>query len=144
MTTPEGVTVSGHLPAWAQDDPSRTGVPLRLLPIRLADISHQAHFPGQTMQVVAPDAHGAAGEETLFDAVVECCPYAEHPEPRVPVANIQVHPEHWILGLTPDGLADLASQLRRQADRLDNDVRPALITARTDWARHHPPAPTPT
>ncbi|WP_405584994.1 DUF6907 domain-containing protein [Streptomyces sp. NBC_01190] len=36
--------------------------------------------------------------------------------------------------LDPDGLAEVAAQLRAQADRLDHEIRPQLVAVRADWA----------
>lgn len=130
--------VSGYLPTWAEDDPSEVGVPVEMLGIRLAGISHRSFFEGQFIYVVAPDAHGKPEEETVFECSIDCNPYGESPEPRVPVVNIQAFPEHWVLGLDPAAVAEMAAKLRAQADLLDNEVRPALIAAREDWAAHHP------
>jgi anti-sigma regulatory factor (Ser/Thr protein kinase) len=138
ITTVNGVQTSGYLPAWAEDDPSEVGVPLEMLGVRLADVSHRSFFEGQIIDVVAPDAHGKAEEEAVFEASIDCTPYAEDPEPRVPVVDIHAYPEHWILGLDPAGVTEVAAKLRAQADRLDHEVRPALIAAREDWAAHHP------
>jgi hypothetical protein len=44
----------------------------------------------------------------------------------------------WILGLDPNGLADIATKLRAHADLLDHKVRPALVAARKDWAARPP------
>jgi hypothetical protein len=139
ITTVNGVQTSGYLPAWAEDDPSEASVPLEMLSIRLADVSHRSFFEGQMMMVVAPDANGVADEEAVFEGSIDCNPYAEDPEARVPVVNIQVYLEHWILGLDPSGVTEVAAKLRAQADRLDHEVRPALIAARADWAAHHQP-----
>jgi hypothetical protein len=137
ITTVNGVQTSGYLPGWAEDDPSEVGVPLEMLGVRLADVSHRSFFEGQIIDVVAPDAHGKAEEEAVFEASIDCTPYAEDPEPRVPVVDIHAYPEHWILGLGPAGVAEVAAKLRAQADRLDHEVRPALIAAREDWAARH-------
>ena len=54
----------------------------------------------------------------------------------MPVVNIQVCLGRRILGLDPQELADIAVKLRAQADRLQDEVLPALIAAREDWAAH--------
>jgi hypothetical protein len=136
ITTESGSTTSGYLPAWAEDDPSEVDVPLDLLPVRLADISHRNFFEGQTMTVLAPDAQGRAEEDAVFEGTIDCNPYDPNPALRLPVVNIQVCQDHWILGLDPHGLTTIATQLRAQADRLEREVHPALIAAREDWAAH--------
>ncbi|MFC4034052.1 DUF6907 domain-containing protein [Streptomyces polygonati] len=140
IATASGFTASGYLPAWATADPSETGVPLDLLQIRLADLNHYALFDGQPMQVRSPGcacAPGRVGESEIFRGSVDCNPYAEDPEPSVPVANIAIIEDFWINGLDPDGVAEIAAKLRAQADRLDHDIRPQLLAARADWAAHH-------
>lgn len=139
ITTTAGYTATGYLPAWSEDDPSTTGVPLEHLPAELADVSHRAHFDGQAFRVHDPDTGappGASTEERALWGVLVCNPYAEGPEPSVPVVNIAILGDFWINHLDPDGLADVAAKLRAQADRLDQEIRPRLIAARTDWAAH--------
>ncbi|MYS19885.1 methyltransferase, FxLD system [Streptomyces sp. SID4948] len=108
-----------------------------MLGVRLADVSHRSFFEGQVLNVVAPDARGEAEEEVVFEGSIDCNPYAADAGLRVPVVNISAYPEHWVLGLDPGGVAEVAAKLRAQADRLDHEIRPALIAARADWAAHH-------
>ncbi|WP_328912729.1 MULTISPECIES: DUF6907 domain-containing protein [unclassified Streptomyces] len=135
LTTTGGHTLTGHLPAWADDDPSESGIPLELLGTRLADISHRTTFPGQTTHVVLGSA--PAQEAKILWATIDCHPYADDPDPRTPVASIALVDDYWLTHLTPDDLTHIATQLRTQADRLDHDVKPRLIAAREDWAAHH-------
>jgi hypothetical protein len=82
-------------------------------------------------------------EEQVLWGSIDCIPYAEDPEPRIPVVNIAIIEDYWINDLDPDGLTELAARLRAQADRLENEIRPRLIAARTDWAHHqHAQQPT--
>jgi hypothetical protein len=145
IATTHDLAVTGYLPAWADDDPSTTQVPLGLLHVRLADICHRAVFEGLPLQVRSPPSHGEAGQlaqEQVLWGTIDCTPYAEDPEPRIPVVNLAVIEDYWINHLDPDELTEIATALRIQADRLDHEVRPALIAARTDWTQHHP-APVP-
>ena len=136
--TTTGFVVEGYLPAWAEEDSSRTGVSPELLPARLADVGHWVQFEGQPMRVHDPAADGEmVGNGQVFSGTIDCHPFAEYPEPRVPVANLAVAGDIWINDLDPDGLAEIATQLRAQADRLDHEVRPRLVAARADWAEHH-------
>lgn len=140
ITTTVGKSVIGYLPDWAESDPSVTGVPLKRLSPELDDIRHHAPFDGQFVRVHSPAAghdKDDTTEERIFCGGIECHPYAEDPEPRVPVVNIAIIGDLWIKDLDPDGLADVVAKLRAQADRLDNEVRPALVAARDDWAAHH-------
>ncbi|SHK57061.1 DUF6907 domain-containing protein [Actinacidiphila paucisporea] len=134
VATTEGFTVTGHLLAWADDDPTATGVPPGQLAVQLADISHRAYFDGELLHVIAP---GREPQEGVLWGVLVCDPYAEDPAPRVPVVNIAVVDDYWINHLDPAGLAEVAARLRAQADRLDHDVRPRLVAARADWAARH-------
>lgn len=139
--------VTGYLPAWAEGDPTATDVPLGRLAVVMADMSHQAPFDGQFVAVRCPSMEtgtetsdvgdGQSSTEYILWGNIECSPYAQDPNLRVPVVNIAVIADFWINGLDPAGLADVAGKLRAQADRLDHEVRPALMAARADWAAHH-------
>ncbi|SFE28749.1 hypothetical protein SAMN05216251_102381 [Actinacidiphila alni] len=126
-----GCTVSGYLPAWAEVDPSETGVLLDELPTLIADMNHWTCFPGQRMAV----AHrGVESEDTeVFRTTIDANPYVGGPLPRLPVANIRIVGDYWLHGLTPTALAEVATQLRAQAALLDDEIRPQLISAREDW-----------
>lgn len=139
VSTTSGETVRGHLPSWAADDPSKTGVPPWRLRDELADIAHYADMGGLITSVV----RGQDPPETVAVLAVgmECKPFAEDEEPCVPVVSIQITDDFWIKDLDPDGVADFGQRLWALADRLITIVAPALITARADWSRHHPPGP---
>jgi DNA-binding XRE family transcriptional regulator len=150
ITTVEGLAVTGHLPDWAVEDPSRSGVPLDDLPFVLRDILHWTVVAGLPLAPVRAggpdDPPGANGTdnggtgEGVFLSTIESRPYPERPghlHRPVPNAGFQITDRCWIADLGPDGLARLAAQLRAQADRLDHEVRPALIAARQDWTAHH-------
>jgi hypothetical protein len=143
ITTARGCTATGYLPPWAKEDPSETGVPHDRLSLRLADVSHYANFPGQLLPVSSPGcipcAVPAGHQEEVLRGSLDCNPYDDDPGLRIPVANIEVVADHWLTGLGPDDLAGLAAKLRTQADRLDHEIRPALVAAREDWADHHAP-----
>lgn len=135
LTTTNGRSVTGYLPGWAGDDPSEHNVPAADLDDRLSDIHHTRFFPGQRVPIYAAASRsGRPVEEEVLSCTLDCTPYAEGPDVRVPVINVHVCAESWITDLDPEGLAQVAAQLRDQADRLDNEVRPALIAAREDWA----------
>jgi hypothetical protein len=53
------------------------------------------------------------------------------------VVSIALIDDHWITDLDPQGLTEIAQQLRAQADLLDREIVPRLVAARTDWANHH-------
>ncbi|WP_407675914.1 DUF6907 domain-containing protein [Peterkaempfera bronchialis] len=74
LTTTGGHTLTGHLPAWADEDPSESGIPLELLGTRLADISHRTTFPGQPAKVVLGSA--PAQDAEILWASIDCHPYA--------------------------------------------------------------------
>ncbi|WUV74752.1 hypothetical protein OHA86_20295 [Streptomyces sp. NBC_01477] len=133
--------MSGYLPDWAEDDPSEAGVPLDLLPVRLGGINHRTFFEGPLMHLTATNSRDDAEEDVIFAGSIDCNPYDTDTRLRKPVVNIQASPHHWILGLDPGELADVASKLRAQADLLRDEVLPALIAAREDWSAHHPEQP---
>ncbi|WP_329134027.1 hypothetical protein OG552_17680 [Streptomyces sp. NBC_01476] len=139
MTTAAGVKVKGYLPAWADCDPSMREVPLDVLPFRLADVCHREVFEGLSLRVCSPPSEGESGqegEEQVLWGSIDCCPYAEEPERRQPLVSVALVADFWINGLDPEGLADLASLLRAQADRLEHEALPRLVAARADWAEH--------
>lgn len=138
LTTTAGFVASGYLPQWAEDDPSEAGVPQEELGTRLAGISHRGCFDGVIMMLSRESRGPEPEEDAVFEGSIDCTPYADEPEPRVPVVNVQVCPGTWILGLDPKGLADVVGKLRSQADLLDRDVLPRLVAAREDWVAHQP------
>jgi hypothetical protein len=135
--TTTGPAITGHLPEWAEEDPSETGVPPDRLDIVLADICHYAEFSGQGMHVATDGGTGTFA--VVLGGSIECYPYAEHAAPRIPVVNLQIIDDYWINNLDPDHLTEITAKLRVQADYLDHEIRPALIAARADWATHHTP-----
>lgn len=143
ITATTGHTVTGHLPTWAAKDPSETDVSIELLAARVSDLNHYTEFEGQTVRVETTEAMSrqAADEQLLFGSI-DCYPYAEDPESRVPTASINITAACWISDLDPDGLAQFTAKLRAQADRLDHEVLPMLLAARAEWAAHHSPNPT--
>jgi hypothetical protein len=137
ITTVGGRTVGGYLPAWAAEDPSEQGVLEGELAGRLADVNHYAVFEGQRVEVYTPaNRGGRAVEEEILHGSIDCNPYAEEGEPRVPVVNLHLAGECWAGGFGPEELGRFAGQLRAQAELLENEVRPALVAARADWAEH--------
>ena len=138
ITTTAGFGASGYLPEWAEDDPSEVGVPQEALGTRLAGLSHRGCFDGTTMMLSRESKGPEPEEDAVFEGSIDCTPYAAERWARVPMVNIQVCLGTWILELDPQGLAEVVAKLRAQADRLHNEVLPALITARDDWATHQP------
>jgi len=138
ITTTAVLAVSGYLPEWAEDDPTEVGVPLDLLPVRLAGINHRTFFEGAMMPLTTTDAKDDAEEDAVFEGSIDCNPYDADPRLRVPVVNIQVCLGRRLLGLDPQELAVIALKLRAQADRLHDEVLPALVAAREDWATRQP------
>ncbi|MFJ5607974.1 DUF6907 domain-containing protein [Streptomyces sp. NPDC093221] len=131
ITTTCGCTVSGYLPAWAEADPSETGVLLDELTTLIADMNHWTGFSGQRMAVAQ---HGVETEDSeVFRTSIDATPYVGGPLPRLPVANIRIVGDYWLHGLTPTALAEVAAQLRAQATLLDDEIRPQLVAAREDW-----------
>ncbi|WP_328461106.1 DUF6907 domain-containing protein [Streptomyces sp. NBC_00448] len=134
ITTTTGETAIGHLPAWASTDPSEHDVPPNQLAARLADINHHVRFPGEILRVYSPanpERHPTPVE--VLHTSIDCNPYAPDPEPCIPIANLHLAGEYWLTDLGPEELGHLADGLRALADRLDHQVRPTLIAARSDW-----------
>jgi hypothetical protein len=136
ISTTSGETVRGYLPAWAQHDPSRSGVDPHRLHIALADITHEADAVG----MVLPVAHGQepAEQAAVLAVTIVCKPFGDDDEPRAPVASVQIVEDNWIRDLTPDALEQFGQRLQALGDLLATTVAPALSVARADWARYHP------
>lgn len=90
------------------------------------------------MPLTTTDSRDDAEEDAVFEGSIDCNPYDADARLRVPVVNIQVSPGCWILGLDPQELIDIAAKLRARPDRLHDEVLPALVAARQDWATRHP------
>jgi hypothetical protein len=135
ITTTSGHTTTGYLPPWAEQDPSQTAVPDQQLGKVLADICHYTEFSGQRMRAATD---GGPGTDTvILGGSIDCHPYTDNPQTRIPVANLQIIDDHWIHNLDPWALATIAAKLHAQANYLNHEIRPALLAARTDWATHH-------
>lgn len=135
IATTSGLTVSGYLPAWAEDDPSTSGVSLEELAVLLTEVDHCASFDGVPLEVSGPGFDGDTEQVRFFWSSIDCHPFMEDPGPRVPLANIEMLPGRWLHRLDPAGLASLSHTLRTLADRLDHELRPALIAARHNWVQ---------
>ena len=135
ITTAGGEAMTGHLPGWAEEDPSRAEVPAARLPAVLADITHHADMGGLIMPVSR--AQDPAQDAPVLAVSIECKPFPEDGDPLTPVVNVQVTGDFWIKDLDPAAVTDLGQRLQTLADRLVTTVAPALTAARTDWARRH-------
>ncbi|MET8325136.1 hypothetical protein [Streptomyces sp. NPDC005181] len=136
ITTESGATVSGHLPAWSEDDPSKTDLPDDKLHLHLSDVTHHQAIPGQPMVINTPfgiDGGREIYEENVFCATITCSPHSPVPADRVPTATITVVEDCVMEDLDPQDVTDVAAKLRAQADRL-NQVAQQLADARADWA----------
>jgi len=133
ITTDSGFTATGYLPAWAETDPSKTGVPLDRLRAELSDLCHEAPFGGQFMRV-SPAGVDPGTDAVVLGGSINCSPYDQDPMSRVPVANIQVFDDLWIMNLDPPGVVAIAAQFQAFADLLIRKVAPDLAAARDDWA----------
>lgn len=136
IVTTSGLTVSGYLPVWAESDPSTSGVSLEELAVLLTEVDHCTGFDGVPLGVEDGGFDGDVQQISFFRGSIDCHPFMEDPGPRVPLANIEVLPGHWLHRLDPAAVASLSATLRTLADRLDTELRPALVAARDDWARH--------
>lgn len=144
ISTDNGTTVTGHLPFWAEDDPSEADIPADMLPARLIAIAHWASLGGTTLEVFDSTSGVASGPTTvlnLFSSSIVCHPYHDPDVPdelHIPYVEVQITPGCcWMTGLDPDALTTLATTLRTLAENFESEVRPQLIAARADWAAHH-------
>ncbi|MBD0738611.1 DUF6907 domain-containing protein [Streptomyces sp. CBMA29] len=133
--------MTGYLPSWAAEDPSRTDILPERLSTELIDLTHWSPFDGQPISIHNPayandDGRAGEAEASLLSGSITCYPYSEDVEERVPSANVRVVDDLWINNLTPDDIVALAVKLRAQADYFENDVAPALQRARSDWESH--------
>lgn len=142
ITTEFGVTVHGYHPTWDQTDPSAHNIPADRLEMYVSDVDHVQHWKGQ---VVTANLHAHEGRYTgecpILCPQMNLRPFDPNPAERVPNVSIELAEgsDEWIEHLDPQGVADVASRLRAQADRLENEVLPALIAAREDWAKNGAP-----
>src|SRR5882757_145781 len=138
ITTTNGFTASGYLPAWAEEDPSKTGVAPQRLHIELSDVTHETSFGGQFIRICS-DGENPGQDSPVLLAHMQCSPHADDdPEPRVPVVSIQILDDTWIMNLGESGVVEVAEKFHDFADLLINKVAPELAAARADWAEHHP------
>jgi hypothetical protein len=138
ITTTNGVSVSGHLPKWAQSDPSEQNVPADRLELRLDDLRHCRYFDGQRVEVDLQERDGRyKGPTAILCPQMDVEPFADDPAERIPTVTIEIieGSDNWIPRLDEDGVADVAAKLRAQADRLDQ-VAADLAAARADWQRN--------
>jgi hypothetical protein len=92
ITAVDGTVTSGYLPAWAEDDPSEAGVPVELLPERLARIGHRSFFEGRMMGLATPGTRGRPEEEAVFEGSIDCVPYAVNAEAACPSSTSRSAP----------------------------------------------------
>jgi hypothetical protein len=137
ITTTNGYTASGPLPAFADDDPSTTGVAPERLSAELTDILHWTAFGGQYMRV-CPAALDPGEDSVVLTAHLQCAPYAQEPERRVPLLNIQIAADLWLTDLDPGAALEVADRFEEFVNLLRGTAVPAAVTARTEWAARHP------
>jgi hypothetical protein len=144
VTTVNGVSVSGYLPKWAEDDPSESGVAPERLSVTLVDIAHRRAFDGIALTAFTEGRSDRAHLVNAFAPEIQChpCPDPELPgESLVPVVNVQISPECWMTDLGPDQLLAYADQFDSLAHRIRSEVVPTLEAARADWTAHTIPHP---
>jgi DNA-binding XRE family transcriptional regulator len=137
ITTTNGYTASGPLPAFADDDPSTTGVAPERLSAELTDILHWTAFGGQYMRV-CPAALDPGEDSVVLTAHLQCAPYAEEPQRRVPLLNIQIAADLWLINLDPGAALEVADRFEEFVHLLRGTAVPAAVAARTEWAARHP------
>ena len=137
ISTTTGYTTSGHLPAWADDDPSTTGVAPERLGTELTDVLHCTTFGGQLLRA-CPQALDPGEDSVALTAYLQCAPYAEEPERRVPLLNLQLAGDLWLTNLDPQDALEVAEQLEDFVTVLREKAVPAAMAARTEWAARQP------
>ena len=136
ISTTNGETMTGYLPTWAQDDPSKSGVAPDQLAVELSGITHEATFGGQFMRV-CPGAEDPGEDTAVLIALIQCAPFAgDGTEARPPLVNVQVLDDFWIMNLDPSGVLEVAATFRSFADLLVNTVAPSLSAAHAEWTEH--------
>ena len=137
ISTTTGYTTRGHLPAWADDDPSATGVAPERLGTELTDVLHCTTFGGQLLRA-CPRALDPGEGSVALTPYLQCAPYAEEPERRVPLLNLQLAGDLWLTNLDPQGALEVAEQFEDFVNVLREKAVPAVMAARTEWAAHQP------
>lgn len=133
----EGDVARGYLPGWAEEDPSRIGIAPERMRHAVHDVIHREPFDGQLLRL-AEGGYGPGEQTWVLSGNIECIPEPGEDEQPVPVVNVHLIEDFWLTGLGPREVAVLAAQLRAQADRLEQEVRPRLVAYRADWAAHQP------
>jgi hypothetical protein len=139
ITTETGVTVRGHLPEWAESDPSKANIPANRLQLHVSDIYHRRGYAGPTVKVNIPgyDTDRYTGDDEILLPTMRRKPHSDDPADRIPVVVVEAvaGSDDWLGPFDPAGLCDLADKLRAHADLLD-DVAAHLQDAREGWARN--------
>ncbi len=137
IVTTTGEAMTGFLPAWAEEDPSRAGVEPGRLSVELSDVTHEAWFGGRLMRV-CPGGQDPGEDSAVLGAVLRCRPFAGGSDAaaRTPLVGIQIVDDFWIEDLDPSGVVEVAGRFRAFAELLVTEVAPALTRARAEWAEH--------
>jgi hypothetical protein len=136
-----GVTATGHLPEWADEDPSTDGLTPVEFDNHLSDLCHRRDFGGLPVNIWHPASGADVPSPTGILAFhIACSPHVATIPPQ-PLAAIQIVDDYNVVDLDPDGVRHFAMGLRKMADVLDREVVPALVAAREDWAVHHATTP---
>jgi hypothetical protein len=139
ITTETGVTVRGHLPEWAEQDPSKANIPANRLQLHVSDVHHSCHYDGPTVKVDVPgyDTDRYTGDDQILQPTMRCLPHSDDPANRIPVVVVEAvaGSDVWLGPFDPGGVCALADKLRAHADYLD-DIAAHLQDAREDWARN--------
>jgi hypothetical protein len=136
LTIEGGGSITHHLPAWAENDPSQTVAPDDLSRI-LADVGCWRYFEGSAEVPVSVPGEPGEGPKVidlpLLSAAMNVHPYRPDRRQRKPTVSLELLEDvAWIEDLDPDGLADVIGKLRAQCDRLEH-VHAQLVAARADW-----------
>jgi hypothetical protein len=82
----DGRVVSGRLPSWAQEDPSRTDVDPERLQIAVVDVVHEACFGGYWARV-CPAGIDPGQDSVILAAHLQLSPHADDAQAREPAVH---------------------------------------------------------
>lgn len=140
ISTTNGISISGYRPGWDQSiDPSEQNVDDGYLADRLDSVFHRQWFPGQITDANLGDSTGhSIGRHAILCPQIGVDPFSDDPAKREPTVSVELVEgyDDWIEGLDADGVAALAAKFHAAGDQLLNQVLPALVAAREDWAKN--------
>lgn len=140
ITTKQGARVSGYLPPWSRLDPTTHNIAADRLEMFVSDVTHTHYWDGQLVDDAnLPSGKGRyRGEAAILCPQMNLQPFSDDPRDLAPTVSVELVEggDDWIEYLDPEALANFAARLHAAAERLTNEVLPALVSAREDWAKN--------